>query len=347
VLTPARRPAPHLARPQRRAAEPLRWFAAHAVAARRSRPAARAVSARPSRLAAHVASARPLAVAAGLLGWAVTLLLSVLRVRARRRLARACHEVRGPLCAARLGLGTLESDPPRLAAIDLELRRAARLLDDLSGARTADRRELVDLCSLARAHAPAWQAVAAAHGAGLRLDVIAEAPPPGGIVVPLRPRRPVRCASPLLVGPADAPRVPLVPAAAAQPPDVAPPGTAVLGDPLRLAQACANLVANAAEHGGGLVRVRVVAVGDRVRFEVADDGPGLPAPVAVLAAAGRARRSRRGHGLAVAAAVAFRHGGRLTAAPAGGGARVVLDLPVAGPLRVARRDAAAPPEIVA
>jgi signal transduction histidine kinase len=304
--------------------------------------------ARPSRLVARVVPARPLTAVAGLLGWAATLLLCILRVRARRRLARACHEVRGPLCAARLGLGTLDSDPPRLAAIDLELRRAARSLDDLAGAGTADRRELVDLCALARAHAPAWQAVAASHGAGLRLDVIAEAPPPGGIVVPLRPRRRSGCAAPLLVAPADAPRVPLVPGAAAQLPGLAaPPGTAVLGDPLRLAQACANLVANAAEHGGGLVRVRVVAVGDRVRFEVADDGPGLPAPVAVLAAAGRARRSRRGHGLTVAAAVAHRHGGRLTAAPAGAGARVVLDLPAAAPIRLARRNAAAPPEIVA
>jgi signal transduction histidine kinase len=302
--------------------------------ARLARLAARVVPGRPSRRWAGVVPARPLATLAGLLGWAAALLLCVLRARARRRLARACHEVRGPLCAARLGLGTLESDPPRLAAIDLELRRAARSLDDLAGARTADRRELVDLCALARAHAPAWQAVAASHGAALRLDVIAEAPPPGGIVVPLRARRPSRCPAPSR-GAADPPIL------------VAPPATAVLGDPLRLAQACANLVANAAEHGGGVVRVRVTGVGDRVRFEVADDGPGLPAPVVALAAAGRTRRSRRGHGLAVAAAVAARHGGRLTAAPAGAGARVVLDLPAAAPIRLARRDAAAPPEIVA
>jgi signal transduction histidine kinase len=267
-------------------------------------------------------------------------LLCVLQLRARRRLARACHEVRGPLCAVRLGLGTLDEDPPRLAALDLELRRAARALDDLTGARAADRRELIDLYALARAHAPSWQSVAAAHGAGLRLDVVAEAQPPGGIVVPLRRRRPAHCAPPMLAAPLRA-------AASAGPPVVTPPSTAVFGDPLRLAQACANLVANAAEHGGGLVRVRVVAVGDRVRFEVADDGPGLPAPVAVLAAAGRARRSRRGHGLTVAAAVAHRHGGRLTAAPAGAGARVVLDLPAAAPIRLARRNAAAPPEIVA
>jgi signal transduction histidine kinase len=257
---------------------------------------------------------RPVAAVAGLLGWAATLLLCVLQLRARRRLARICHEVRGPLCAARLGLGTLEADPPRLAALDLELRRAARSLDDLAGARRGDRSELVDLCALARAHAPAWQAVAASHGAGLRLDVIAEAPPPGGVVVPLHARRPVHCAS---ARPADPPA------------PAAPASTAVLGDPLRLAQACANLVANAAEHGGGEVRVRARSLAGAVRNEVTDDGPGLPARVDALVAAARRRRGRRGHGLAVAADVARRHGGRLAAGPSPHGARLVLELPQA------------------
>jgi signal transduction histidine kinase len=109
-----------------------------------------------------------------------------------------------------------------------------------------------------------------------------------------------------------------------------PPSTAVFGDPLRLVQACANLVANAAEHGGGVVRVRVVAHEGRVRLEVADDGPGLPAPVGVLAAQARGRSGRRGHGLAIAAGIAERHGGRLAALPAGSGARLALELPAAG-----------------
>ncbi len=38
---------------------------------------------------------------------------------------------------------------------------------------------------------------------------------------------------------------------------------------------------------------------------------------------------RRGRGLAIAAAVATLHGGRLSAAPAERGARLVLELPVA------------------
>jgi signal transduction histidine kinase len=103
----------------------------------------------------------------------------------------------------------------------------------------------------------------------------------------------------------------------------------VVGDRLRLAQACENLVANAVEHGGGRVRVRASCGGGRVRVEVADAGPGLPAPLPALISAARGRRSRRGHGLAIAAAIAEHHGGRLTSRPAVCGAHLVLDLPEA------------------
>jgi signal transduction histidine kinase len=103
----------------------------------------------------------------------------------------------------------------------------------------------------------------------------------------------------------------------------------VVGDRLRLAQACGNLVANAAEHGGGCVRVRASCGDGRVRFEVADTGPGLPAPIPALVTAARGRRSPRGHGLAIAAAIAKRHGGSLVSMPAARGAHVVLDLPEA------------------
>jgi signal transduction histidine kinase len=105
----------------------------------------------------------------------------------------------------------------------------------------------------------------------------------------------------------------------------------VRADRLRLAQALGNLVANAAEHGGGEVVVRVAAERGRVRIEIADDGPGLPAPVSELAAAGRDRHGPRGHGLAIAQRIAERHGGRLLTAPAVRGARLILDLPVARP----------------
>jgi signal transduction histidine kinase len=106
----------------------------------------------------------------------------------------------------------------------------------------------------------------------------------------------------------------------------------VRADRLRLAQALGNLVANAAEHGGGEVLVRVAVERGRVRIEVADDGPGLPAPVSELAAAGRDRHGPRGHGLTIAQRIAERHGGRLLTAPAVRGARLVLDLPLARPM---------------
>src|SRR6185436_7810103 len=208
---------------------------------------------------------------------------------------RASHELRGPLAAAHLALHGLAGEPVRVAALELELRRAGRALDDLAAAhagRRADSRpELVDLAERVTACAPAWRALAQADGASLALE------PP--VVVA---RMGAAAGAPL---------------------------TAVFADPLRVAQACANLVGNAAEHGGGVVRVRVRASGDHVRIEVADDGPGLPMSVTALTATARARRGRRGHGLAIAAAIAEHHGGRLHAAPSDAGARLMLDMPAA------------------
>ncbi len=107
--------------------------------------------------------------------------------------------------------------------------------------------------------------------------------------------------------------------------------TVVRGDGVRIAQAVANLVANAAEHAGGRVRVAVRSTRSTVAIEVRDDGPGLPAPVAQLARLPRAGRGARGRGLAIAADIASRHGGRLATAPAVTGARLILELPAASP----------------
>jgi signal transduction histidine kinase len=200
--------------------------------------------------------------------------------------AQASHELRGPLSAARLGLhGLADEDSARLAAIDLELQRAALALDDLAAApqrrRAGELHRPVELGALLREAAGAWSALARAHDVTLVVE-----PPP----------------SPVLVE----------------------------ADPLRLAQACGNLAANAIEHGGGTVRVRVRAVAaGHTRIEFTDAGPGLPAPVADLVAAARGRRARRGHGLALAAGIAERHGGRLFSAPSPSGARMVLELPCA------------------
>jgi signal transduction histidine kinase len=81
----------------------------------------------------------PVLAASGWAGAALAagLALFVLRVRAAglERVARAMHELRGPITAARLGLQlgvrTGELPPSRLRAIDLELGRAALALDDL------------------------------------------------------------------------------------------------------------------------------------------------------------------------------------------------------------------------
>ena len=106
-------------------------------------------------------------------------------------------------------------------------------------------------------------------------------------------------------------------------------GALVNGDRLRLAQAVSNLVANALEHGPGRVELTARIVGrSHVRIEVIDEGPGLPASLAELTRRARGGRGRRGRGLAIAAEIAERHGGRLVAAPSTRGARIGLELPV-------------------
>jgi signal transduction histidine kinase len=217
------------------------------------------------------------------------------RRRDGARLARACHEVRNPLCAAQLALEGLPGARPGAAV--LEIRRAAAVLEELAAPPARGRPPLggsaaVDVAALARQAAAGWEAVARRHGAELALAL-----PAGPLLAP--------------------------------------------AEPVRVAQALGNLVANAAEHGGGEVRVTAAAVGEAIRVEVTDGGAGLPAPVPVLAAAARHRRGRRGHGLAVAEAAARACGGRLSSAPSARGARLVLELPAAAPAsRAATRWAA-------
>jgi signal transduction histidine kinase len=228
------------------------------------------------------------------LGWALAvagfaLALAAARELRRRRemVARACHELRGPLTAVRLGIATmerrLEAPPERLASLDLELRRAGLALDDFaaarSGRRVLDRNEPVEIDELLEEQFESWHVVAAAFDSTVALG-------------------------PLL------------------------PGATVRGDRLRLAQAIANLVANALEHAPGRVELTARSVGTRdVRVEVIDEGPGLPAPLSVLMRRARGGRGSRGRGLAIAAEIAERHGGRLVAAPAAQGTRIGVELP--------------------
>jgi len=111
-------------------------------------------------------------------------------------------------------------------------------------------------------------------------------------------------------------------------------------DPDRLAQALRNLARNAIEHtaeGTGLVRLEVEELaGDRVRFVVLDDGPGIPPADSkriferfYRVDAGRSRKSGgAGLGLAIVRAVAEAHGGHASAGDNDGrpGARVELVL---------------------
>jgi signal transduction histidine kinase len=113
----------------------------------------------------------------------------------------------------------------------------------------------------------------------------------------------------------------------------------VLGDRYRLAQAAANLIANAIEHGGGEITVIGGLEGSNVRVEVTDRGPGLRAPVRELMRRARGGRGRRGRGLAIAWTVVRDHGGRLAAAPSELGARLVLELPAAPARGLAARSA--------
>jgi len=118
-----------------------------------------------------------------------------------------------------------------------------------------------------------------------------------------------------------------------------PAGT-LRADPDRLAQALRNLVANAIDHTAaehGLVRMRVErAAGERVRFVVEDDGPGIPADQRerVFHRFHRTDRARdrasggTGLGLAIVRAIADAHGGSVTAGESStGGARIELELP--------------------
>jgi signal transduction histidine kinase len=131
-------------------------------------------------------------VAAAFVGWltaaAVTALWWVVHRALDMRMeavARACHELRGPLAAAALGLelgwrgGALSS--AQLHAIHSELGRARLALDDLANApdgRMAPRQlEDVDLVALLADSVQAWGPTAAAAGVELRLLCRGPMPP--------------------------------------------------------------------------------------------------------------------------------------------------------------------------
>lgn len=116
-------------------------------------------------------------------------------------------------------------------------------------------------------------------------------------------------------------------------------GGTLAADPDRLAQVFRNVLNNAVAHTEeeGEVRVDVSASGERIRFEVHDDGPGFGAEEAerlferfYRSDAGRSRASGgSGLGLAIARSIVEAHGGKIWAEAAGkaGGATVSFELP--------------------
>jgi signal transduction histidine kinase len=120
---------------------------------------------------------------------------------------------------------------------------------------------------------------------------------------------------------------------------VDPEPAEVIGDPGRLRQLVVILVDNAIRHApaNGHVSVEVRAEAGDARLVVDDDGPGIP-PEDLPRVFDRFYRSANatgdgaGLGLAIAAWIVERHGGRIEASNrAGGGARFVARVPLARP----------------
>jgi two-component system, OmpR family, sensor kinase len=122
----------------------------------------------------------------------------------------------------------------------------------------------------------------------------------------------------------------------------APPPIPFAADPTLVGRALANLIDNARKHGSGLARLSVRADAAGVTFEVVDRGRGF-APGEESRVFERFYRGADpdagphgslGLGLALVKRIADAHGGRVHAAnEPGGGARVVLELPLAPPAR--------------
>lgn len=231
-------------------------------------------------------------------GWAAAgaALAAALALRAQltRRgelVSHACHELRGPLTAARLGLATLaragESQGARTLAIDQELRRAGLALEDLdaarAGRRAREREETVDLGALVQVTAQAWRPVAQAVGGEVRT-----LPVPGTALV--RGDR-IRLAQ-------------------------------AFGNLL------ANAIEHG---GGDVeLRAHLDARRVRVEVRDQGPGLPMTVG-ALATRGGRRGRGRRGHGLAIATEIVTRHGGRLGAGPTPRGARVSVELPLVPP----------------
>lgn len=113
------------------------------------------------------------------------------------------------------------------------------------------------------------------------------------------------------------------------------------GDPVRLAQAFRNIVANAIRFSpsGGTIRLVLDAEGDAYRLTISDEGPGVPAHEReaifekfVQSSATRKAGGGTGLGLPISRGILRAHGGDVyTEANEPHGARFVIDLPARAP----------------
>jgi len=222
-------------------------------------------------------------------------------------IARACHELRGPLTAARLGLdygaGNGQLTPARLRAIDLELGRAALALDDLEGVRTERTwwrpPEPIDLEQLVSDSVEAFRPSAAARGVDLRSSWSGASPTVWGDRLRLAQVTGNLISNAIEHG----------------------------GGVVEVRGSVVEVRGSVVDMPGSVFEASWAGDGARARIEVTDTGPGLPAPVPDLVRRAQGGRGRRGRGLAIAAAIAAEHGGWLAAAPSVRGARLVLELP--------------------
>jgi signal transduction histidine kinase len=113
------------------------------------------------------------------------------------------------------------------------------------------------------------------------------------------------------------------------------PRCEVLGRPIALRRAIANVVGNAVKYAGG-ARVRVAARGAEFAVEIDDDGPGIPehehervfAPFYRIETSRSRDTGGAGLGLAVARSIVRAHGGDIRlAGRAGAGLRVTILVP--------------------
>ena len=220
--------------------------------------------------------------------------------RVRRFVADASHELRTPLASIR-GYSELT----RRGGHDLpeDVVRALARIESESVRMTA---LVEDLLLLARLDAGQELRTEEVDLVPLAIDVVGDA----------------RAASPEHIWSLDAPDEPVV----------------VAGDPARLHQVLANLLANASTHTpeGTTVEVAVAAEDDEAVVTVTDDGPGIPEVLQPVLferfARGDGSRSRAtgstGLGLSIVAAVVEGHGGTVSVDSSPGRTRFTVRLPL-------------------